>query len=355
MSRRDKDEIPPPDRSVQSTLVISIMKFKPSFLSGIAIAIVLVLASSAQAQQTTLRIQGAFNPEHPASRAVEIFKTEVERRSQGSLSVDVVADINLGAKDIIDGVRADNIFATWAAIPYVSRLVPELEALSLPFVFKDYDQVMRAANGPAGRLIETKLAAKGFTTLGWMELGKRHVTNSIKPLKTLDDLQGLKIRLQPSETHLATFRALGANPVAMDIKEVYRALQQADIAAEENPYSAIYANKFFEVQKYLSDSGHVLDLIIFIANKKALMRLSPAQQEAVRVSARIAATQQRKIATAAEEAALLTLEEKGMQFDPLPPATRAAMRKATAVVIDGLRNRVGSELVNEVAAETNRP
>jgi TRAP-type C4-dicarboxylate transport system substrate-binding protein len=214
---------------------------------------------------------------------------------------------------------------------------------------------MRAANGPVGRLIETKLAAKGFTALGWMELGKRHVTNSSKPMKTLDDFQGLKIRLQPSEIHLATFRALGANPVAMDIKEVYRALQQGDVIAEENPYSAIYANKFFEVQKYLSDSGHILDLIILIASKKALMRLRPAQQEAIRVSAKIATTQQRKMATAAEEAALVTLEEKGMQFDHLPPATRAAMRKATAVVIDGLRHRLGSELVDEVVAETNRP
>jgi TRAP-type transport system periplasmic protein len=213
---------------------------------------------------------------------------------------------------------------------------------------------MRAADGPVGRLIETKLAAKGFTTLGWMELGKRHVTNSSKPLKTLNDFRGLKIRLQPSETHLATFRALGANPVAMDIKEVYQALQQADIVAEENPYSAIYANKFFEVQKYLSDSGHILDLIIFIASKQALMRLSPTQQEIIRGAAKIAATQQREMATAAEEAALVALEEKGMQFDPLPPATRAAMRKATAVVIDRLRDRVGSELVDKVVAETNR-
>jgi TRAP-type transport system periplasmic protein len=341
--------------AVRPTLLTSIMKFKPSSISGMAIAIVLALASSAHAQPVSLRILGAFGAEHPASRAVEVFKTEVERRSQGSLNVDIVADINLGAKEIIDGVRADSIFATWAAIPYVSRLVPELEALSLPFVFTDYDQVMRAANGPVGHLIETKLAAKGFTTLGWMELGKRHVTNSSKPLKTLNDFRGLKIRLQPSETHLATFRALGANPVAMDIKEVYQALQQADIVAEENPYTAIYANKFFEVQKYLSDSGHILDLIIFIASKQALMRLSPTQQEIIRGAAKIAAAQQREMATAAEEAALVALEEKGMQFDPLPPATRAAMRKATAVVIDRLRDRVGSELVDKVVAETNRP
>ena len=88
-SRRDKDSsFPFRIVSIRSTLVTSIMKFKPSFLSGIAIAIVLALVSSAQAQPVSLRILGAFGAEHPASRAVEIFKTEVERRSQGSLSVD---------------------------------------------------------------------------------------------------------------------------------------------------------------------------------------------------------------------------------------------------------------------------
>jgi tripartite ATP-independent transporter DctP family solute receptor len=315
-------------------------------------AVILALASTAQAQQVSLRILGAFDAGHPASRAVEIFKTEVERRTQGSISVEVVADVNLGAKDIIDGVHADRIFATWVGITYVSKLVPELEALSLPFVFKDYDQLMRAANGPVGRLVEAKLAAKGFTPLAWMELGKRHITNSERPLKTLDDFRGLRIRLQPSETHLATFRALGANPVAIDIKEVYRALQQGDIAGQENPYSAIYAYKFYEIQKYLSDSGHVLDLIVFMASKRALMNLSPVQQKAVRESAAIAATQQRKMATETEEAALAALKEKGMQFDPIPPATRAAMRQAVAGVIDSLRNRVGSELLDRVVAET---
>jgi tripartite ATP-independent transporter DctP family solute receptor len=326
------------------------MKLRLSFIGGMAVGIVLGLAAAAQAEPVSLRILGALSVDLPASKAIQIFKTEVERRSQGSISVNVVADINLGAKDLIDGVRADHIFATWATIPYVSRLVPELEAFSLPFVFRDYDQIMQAVDGPVGRLMEAKLAAKGFTALAWMEFGKRHVTNSTKPLKTLDDFKGLKIRVQPSETHLATFRALGANPIAMDIKDVYRALEQGDIAAQENPYSVIYANKFFETQKYLSDTGHNLDLLVFIASNKALTRLSPAQQKAVRESARIAAAQERKMATEAEEAALAALKEKGMQFDPLPPTTRAAMRKATAGLIDSMRNRVGAELVNKVVA-----
>jgi Bacterial extracellular solute-binding protein, family 7 len=138
--------------------------------------------------------------------------------------------------------------STWVGVAFVSKLVPEVEAVSLHFVFKDYDHAMRAVDGTVGKHIEAKLSAKGFTALAWMELGARHVTNSKRPLRTLNDFKGLKIRMQPVETHLAAFRALGASPVAMDIKDVYVALQQGHIDGQENPYSVIHANKYFESQ-----------------------------------------------------------------------------------------------------------
>ena len=331
------------------------MKFIRSFVGATTTAAILAFASLAQAQPVALRIAGAFGAEHTSSKAMEIFKVELARRSQGLIEVEIIPDMKLGgAKDLIDGVRAESVFATWVGVAFVSRLVPEVEAVSLPFLFKNYDQATRAVDGTVGKLIEAKLSAKGFTALAWMELGARHVTNAKRPLKTLNDFKGLKIRMQPNETHLATFRALGASPVAMDIKDVYVALQQGHIDGQENPYSVIHANKYFETQKYLSDTGHILDLIVFIANKKTFMSFAPEQQKAIRDAARIAAMQQRKMAAEGEATALADLKAKGMQFDPLPPATRIALRRATAGVIDGVRRRVGAELVDKVVAETRR-
>src|SRR5439155_24731858 len=123
-------------------------------------------------------------------------------------------------------------------------------------------------DGPIGQLLDGKLADKGIVSLGFMELGGRHVTNSKRPIRTLEDLKGLKIRMQPNETHLATFRALGANPVAMDIKELYSALQQGVVDGQENPYSIIEANRFGEVQKYLSNTVHFFDFIAIVANRR---------------------------------------------------------------------------------------
>jgi tripartite ATP-independent transporter DctP family solute receptor len=326
---------------------------RPFIGASVAAAMAMPLtASGSCAQQVLLRMGSAFGAEHTSSKAVEIFKAEVAHRSQGAVDVGLFPDMQLGgAKELIDDVRVEKLFATWVGIAFVSRLVPEIEAVSLPFVFKDYDHAMRAVDGPVGKLIEAKLSAKGFTALAWMELGARHVTNSTRPLKAPDDFKGLKIRVQPNETHMAAFRALGANPVAMDIKDVYAATRQGDIDGEENPYSVIHANKYFETQKYLSDSGHILDLIVLIANKKTLAGLPPEQQKAVRDAARVAALQQRKTAAQAEVTALNNLIANGMQFDPIPTATRAALRKSTAGVIDGVRRRVGDALVNQVIAE----
>jgi TRAP-type transport system periplasmic protein len=316
-----------------------------------AIVAVVSLTLPAHAEPVVLRIGSPFAPEHSSSKAVEIFRSEVVRRTHGALEVEFVPAMKLGGtKELIDGLRADTIFAVPSPIPYLSRLVPETEALSLPFVFKDADHARQAVDGAVGKLIEARLVAKGFVPLGWMALGARHVTNSKRPLKTLDDFKGLRIRVQPSETHMATFRALGANPVAMDIKDVYTALKQGDIDAEENPYEPIYSTKFNEVQKYLSDTGHVFDLILFIASKKTFASLPPEQQKAVRDAARIAIAQQWKMAAAVDETAFAALKASGMQFDPIPATTRVALKKAMSGVIDGAKQRMGGALVDQVIA-----
>jgi tripartite ATP-independent transporter DctP family solute receptor len=321
---------------------------------GVAAAagLLLLAASGGHADPVSLQMGSAFGAGHTSSKAMEIFKAEVARRTRGETGVELFPDMQLGgAKELIDNVRAGKLFATWVGVAFVSRLVPEVQAVSLPYIFKDYDHAMRAVDGTVGKLIEAKLSAKGFTALAWMELGARHVTNSARPLKSLDDFKGLRIRVQPDENHVAAFRALGANPVAMDIKDVYAATKQGDIDGEENPYSVIRTNNYFETQKYLSDSRHVLDLIILIASKKTFTGLPPDQQKAIRDAARTAALQQRKIAAEGEAAALNDLIAKGMQFDPLPAATRAAMRKATAGVIEGVKRRIGAELMNQVIAQ----
>jgi TRAP-type transport system periplasmic protein len=313
-----------------------------------AMIAVISFLSPALAEPLILRIGSPVGPEHSASKAMEIFRTEVVRRTRGAVDVVYTPSMQTGARAPIDSVRTDAMFAASASLAYLSRLVPETEALNLPFVLKDADHAHRIINGDVGRLLEAKLMAKGFFPLCWMAFGTRHITNAKRPIMTLDDFKDLKIRVQPSETYMATFRALGATPVQMDLKDVYTALQQGDIDAEENPYSMIYGFKFYNVQKYVSDIGHVFDYIVFVASRKALMALPADQQRAVRDAAAIATAEQWKLAAAVEENAFAGLKANGMQFDRVPGSTRIALKKAMAGVIESARKRIGAGLVDRV-------
>jgi tripartite ATP-independent transporter DctP family solute receptor len=329
------------------------MKPRYSIVGAALAAAALAFAPATQAQTTTLRLHGSLLPIDPSNKALEIFKAEAERLSGGTLAFEVVTGTTGEAmREGVDEIRTQNTFGLVLATSYLSRLVPEIGVLGLPFVFTDFDQVKRALKGPAGTLIEAKLTAKGFTTLCWMDFGARNVLNSKRPLRTPDDFKGLKLRLLPNETHLAIFRALGANPVAMDFKDLFPALRQGDIDGLELPYMAVEDLKLYEFDKYLSDSAHTHDLLLFIVNRDVFTSLQPSEQKAIRDAAAIACPQQWKMQAARQAAALANIRAKGMQFDPLPPATRAALRKATAGVIGDARKRLGDKLVDSVVAGT---
>ncbi len=330
------------------------MKTQPisRLLAPLAVAMALAFAASAQAQQK-LQIAGNFASEHPSSLAVEqVFKKEVARLTNNQLQVDVFPAMQLGgAKENVDAVRSGTLALTWVGAAYLSRIVPELEAVALPFVFPNRDVALRVIDGPVGDAIDKKLQDKGFVALGWMELGMRNITNSRGPITSMADLKGLKIRLQPSETHLASFRAMGANPLAMDVKELYSALEQHVVDAQENPYTVISASRYGEVQKHLSNSGHFFDFIAVIGSKKAFDQMKPEHRKAINEAMKATIAFQRKLAIDSEATALADLKGK-MTYTEISPAAREEMRKASAGVIDEVvKKRAGAALVDQVLAE----
>lgn len=314
-------------------------------------AVLLGLALPAGAQQK-IRVAGNFATEHSSSVAMEqVFKAELAKRSNNQLGVDIFPAMQLGgAKENVDAVRSGALFMTWVGVAFLSRIVPELEAISLPFLMPSREVAFKVIDGEVGQLIDRRYADKGFISLGWMELGSRQVTNSKRPIKAIEDFKGLKIRMQPLETHLATFRALGANPLAMDIKELYSAMQQGVVDGQENPFAIIQANRYFEVQKFVSNTGHFYDFIAIVANRRQFEGMKPEQQTAIRGAMTAAVAHQRKIAAELDAKAVAELK-KTMQYNDVPASVREQMRKASAGVVDQVKSRIGAELVDRVLAE----
>jgi tripartite ATP-independent transporter DctP family solute receptor len=314
-------------------------------------AIVALALGAAPLAAQQLRIASNFPTQHTSSVAMEQFKAEVEAATKKEVTVDLFPAMQLGgAQENVDQTRSGAIFGTVIGAAFLSRTVPEISALSVPFLLNSRQQAFKVVDGEIGTLIAQKLVDKGFLHLGYMELGSRNLSNNTRPIKTLADFKGLKIRLQPDDIHLATFRALGANPVAMDIKEVYSALQQGVLDGQENPYAVIRDRNFNQVQKYLTGTGHFFDFILIVANKKRFDSLKPEQRKAIRTAMAKAVARQRADAEKADSESLEDLKKRGMQFEAPSAQLVSEMRNATAGVLDLLKKKVDPKLVDKVVA-----
>jgi len=323
---------------------------KTLLMTGMITGAMLLGSVSADAQ-TRLRVAGNFPMDHTATGAMEVFKERVEEISGGAILVDNFPAMQLGgATENVDQVRSGAIFAVFTSIAYFTRTVPELEAVSLPFLFASRDKAFEVMDGPVGELMDEKLLETGFVNLGYMELGFRHATNNVRPITSAEDFAGLRIRLQPNQVHLDTFRALGANPQAMDVSELYSALQQGVLDGQENPYNIIATRRFNEVQTHLSDSGHFFDFINVVANRGAFENLSAEEQGWVREAMREAVLFQREAARDLDEGFREQLVASGMEFTPVSDEAREGMRAATSGIAEDLKSRVDPAVIDMVLA-----
>jgi tripartite ATP-independent transporter DctP family solute receptor len=160
----------------------------------------------------------------------------------------------------------------------VSAVVPELGVFDIPFLFRDAAHAKAVAQGPVGAAIAAKFADKGLTLLAIGRQGFRNVTNSKRPIRTPEDIKGLKIRVIPNEIYKMTFKALGAEVVPMEFPLVYTALKDGRLDGQENPVPTIAGSRLYEVQKYLTLTGHFFAPIVFIANRAMFEQLAPADQ-----------------------------------------------------------------------------
>lgn len=314
-------------------------------------SLLMLFTAPVSAQEVKIRFAGNLPPENSNSRAMEVFKQEVERRSGGQLKVDVFPAMQLGgAKDNLDQVKTGTLQAAYLSTAFMTGFVPKLGVFNLPFIFKDRETAFRVLDGPIGRELAAEMEKAGFKNLGFWENGWRHLTNSKRPITTPEDLSGLKIRLQNNSVHLRTFKLLGANPVPMDIKEVYSAMQQGVIDGHENPFCNTLNLKFYEVQKHLSVSGHFYDLMGAIMNKRFYDGL-PADKRAILDQAARAATEfQRKQAAEDDLKCLDGLKAKGMQVNTMSPPALAKFRETTLPVYKEFERELTKDLIDRFAA-----
>ncbi len=270
-------------------------------------------AGVCQAASLNIKLGIVTTPGTAQYIAAELFKKSIEEKSHGEIGVTIYHSASLGNEtEILQQIQMNAIQMGIITLGPFDVFVPEVNVVAFPFLFHDYDEVSRVLDGPLGRKVLDSLAKAGFKGLSFSENGFRHLTNSKHPVKTVDDVTGLKIRVMESKVHQQLWRTLGANPTPM-AWPIYTELQQGTIDGQENPLSVINLYKLYEVQKYLTLTGHVYSAHIDIANLQWFSDLPKEQQDLIASCMHEAAIEQRQWNRENEAKFLESLRAKGME------------------------------------------
>lgn len=247
-----------------------------------------MLAVPAIAQEHTLVLASVGAPEAPESIGIKKMVEYITETSDGRIVIQPQLSGALGGdREMIEGVQLGTIDIALVGTAIIGNFDPAVQIFDIPFLFKDLDHASRVLSGPIGSKFMEGFEEHGFIGLSFGGLGFRELTNSVRPVKTLDDLKGLKLRTMETPIDMEAWQMLGALPTPMSITEVYTALQQGVVDGQENPINAILGNKFDEVQKHISMTNHKYTPVSLIIAPSTFSGLSADDQKIVTDGAKL--------------------------------------------------------------------
>ncbi len=321
-------------------------------LTTLVALLTLVDANDASAAPPkVLKFSNGLSDTHPVILGAKKFGELLAQKTNGRYEVQVYPNATLG-DDVraTEAVRMGTLELVSTSSAPLTGLVPELAIFDLPFLVTNEAAADAIYDGPVGAKLAAALEPKGLVLLTYFENGFRHVTNSVREVKSPADMKGLKIRTMQNPMHLDAFKALGANPTPMPFSEVFTAMQQKTIDGQENPIPTIYLSKYNEVQKYVTLTGHIYGPHMVLINKKLFDSFPEADRKAMREAAQEAAKYQRALNRKYSADLVAELKKSGMVVTELSADQKKMFQSAVAPVYATWEPKVGKAFVEEVKA-----
>lgn len=319
------------------------MKLRIPFTAAIA-AIALALPTLTLAQEIKAKLGTSLPDSHPQTIGARKFAELADKKSNGRIKISVFSGATLGSDQQMQAaLRGGTQEFTVPSTATLANLVKEFGVVGLPFSFASEKQADAVLDGAFGQGLLARLPEKDLVGLAFWENGFRNVTNSKRPITKADDIGGLKVRTMQNNLYIDLFNGLGANAVPMPVNELFTALETKAVDAQENPYTVVHAQKFYDVQKYLSTTGHAYDALVLIASKKFWDGLTSADQATLKAAAAEATVFQRQTSRELNGKLRAELTKLGMQINDVPDAERARMREKLAPVIAKHQAAVGED------------
>lgn len=254
--------------------------------------------------------------DHPRHLAALHFAERVAHYSEGRIEIKIFPAASMGddaamIRGLLDGTLDMSANSQGA----VSTVVPEYAAIGMPFLFPTPEAAWKVLDGHAGKLLAERSADRGLKLLGYWDNGIRHLTNDVRPVRTPEDVRGLRIRTPPDPAAADLIKALGGVPRQIRWSDVYSALQQKVVDGQENPLVNILTGKLHQVQRFLSLTGHRYEVTPFVMARARWDALPEADRAAIQAAAGEATALQRSLARQENAAAMAELQRRGMQIE----------------------------------------
>jgi tripartite ATP-independent transporter DctP family solute receptor len=259
-------------------------------------------ATAASAQTVTLRSADIHPDGYPTVVAVQYLGQLMDERTGGRIKIQVFNNSQLGAeKDTIEQTRFGVIDMNRVNTAPFNNLVPETQVLGLPFLFRSVDHMHKVVDGPIGDEILKAFEPFGLVGLAFYDSGARSFYTVNKPIRSIEDMKGLKIRVQQSDLWIAMLQAFGANPTPMSYGEVYSALETGVVDGAENNWPSYESSRHFEVAKHFSLTEHSLAPEVLVISKISWDKLSVDDQATLRQAAKDSVAKMRELWVAREK------------------------------------------------------
>jgi tripartite ATP-independent transporter DctP family solute receptor len=293
---------------------------------------------------------------YPTADALRHFAEAVAQEpalTEGTGRTGVTVDLQLAGvlgneKEMLEKLRFGALGMACSSVAPLTEFSPTIGVLTLPYLFRDPEHFWAVLEGEIGAELLAALEAEaGFVGLAWYDAGARSFYNRVRPVRTLADLEGLKIRVQKAETMRSMVSALGGAPVALGFKEVYTNLHTGALDGAENNLPSYRSERHFEVARYYSLDRHSMVPDLLMIRREAWEKLTPEAQTALRRAAEASAREQRRLWHTYTEAALATVREAGAEIHEIEDPE--AFRAAVAPLYAALGDRYG-DLVERIRA-----
>ncbi|HIU17200.1 MAG TPA: TRAP transporter substrate-binding protein, partial [Candidatus Avidesulfovibrio excrementigallinarum] len=287
-------------------------------------------------------------PNHHYQTIATMFAERVAELTNGGVQISVFPSDQLGKQlEITEGVMIGTHDIAQTSDTILSNWIPDMGISNLPFIFGDMNDYRKVFDGPIGEKFAKLVEPHGAIVIGWWENGMRHVTNNAREIKTPADMKGLKIRVPEGEVFVDTFKALGTNPTVVSFGELYSALQLKAVDGQENPPAHIVTQKYYEVQKYVSRTGHIHMSSPIIMNKALFDSMPKNYQQAILQAGREMGPIHTKMVEDLERQQWQEVADRGMIITDVD---KAPFREAVKPVIDKYKKTLNAQLIEEVQA-----